>query len=67
VAAILAACAGRAALPDDVRPLARLLTVLVGVTPRAVLAALGPGKARREAAFTPSLPRRLCTWRRSFE
>ena len=40
---MLAACAGRAALPDDVRPLARLFTFLVGVTPRAVFTAFAPG------------------------
>jgi hypothetical protein len=51
VAAILAACAGHATLPADVRPLSRLLTFLVGVTPRAVLAAIEPGRMSREAGI----------------
>jgi hypothetical protein len=58
---MLTALAGRAALPADVRPLARLLTFFVGATPRAVsattrgsaLATVSQGVAFAAAAAAP--------------
>jgi hypothetical protein len=56
VEAILAARAGRATLPDDVRPLARQLTFFVGVSPRAVGAVL-PARGDLLRVSAPDAPR----------
>jgi hypothetical protein len=55
--AILTALAGRTelALPADVRPLARLLTFFVGVTPRAILSVAEAGDAARAVGVHLSL------------